>query len=60
MVKIVGRTVAEKGKIAAQGNYSKDVWKWFNETAEGFGSKWESNWMKTWRGICVMCQSMIN
>jgi superfamily II DNA or RNA helicase len=40
--------------VGFQGDYAADIWEWLNEMAEGFGEKWESNWMKTWRGICGM------
>lgn len=46
--------------VGFQGEYRIDVWEWLNEIAEGFGGKWESNWMKTWRGICVIYQSMVD
>ena len=36
-----------------QGDFSSsDLWGWLNETAEGFGRIWESNWMKVWEKIC--------
>ncbi len=44
--------------VGFQGDYNQDVWEWFNEIAEGFGSRWESNWMKTWEMVCQMYTSM--
>jgi len=42
--------------LGFQGRYdSEDLWEWLNETAEGFGAEWSSNWMKTWMLICQMC-----
>jgi len=39
--------------VGFQGMYdSDDLWEWLNETAEGFGAEWSSNWMKTWMFIC--------
>ena len=39
--------------VGFQGEYnSEDLWEWLNETADGWGLEWESNWMKTWEAIC--------
>ena len=39
--------------VGFQGEYSSDdLQEWLNETAEGFGQEWESNWMETWQIIC--------
>jgi hypothetical protein len=45
--------------VGFRGDYSVDVWEWLKEIAEGFGPKWESNWMKTWQGICQMYLMMM-
>jgi hypothetical protein len=44
--------------VGFQGEYDSDLYEWLNETAEGFGREWESNWMKTWRAICQMYEVM--
>ena len=39
--------------VGFQGEYSSDdLGEWLNETAEGFGQEWQSNWMETWQTIC--------
>jgi superfamily II DNA helicase RecQ len=38
--------------VGFQGEYSKDIWEWMNETAEGWGTVVESNWMRTWQAVC--------
>jgi hypothetical protein len=40
--------------VGFQGDYSVDLWEWMKEEVEGFGSIIESNWMKTWRQVCIM------
>jgi hypothetical protein len=40
--------------VGFQGDYSADLWEWMKEEAEGFGSVIESNWMKTWRQVCII------
>ena len=46
--------------VGFQGEYnSEDLWEWLNETAEGWGLKWESNWMKTWEAICKKLVAMV-
>ena len=46
------------GLVGFQGEYShgdsqsSDLWEWLNETVEGFGKEWWSNWMETWASIC--------
>ena len=35
-----------------QGKYGSDLYEWLNETAEGFGREWQSNWMEIWEMIC--------
>jgi hypothetical protein len=40
--------------VGFQGDYSADLWDWMKEEAEGFGSVIESNWMKTWRQVCII------
>jgi hypothetical protein len=44
--------------VGFQGEYDSDLYEWLNETAEGFGREWESNWMKTWRAVCEMYKRM--
>jgi hypothetical protein len=39
--------------VGFQGDYSRDLWEWMKEEAEGFGAVIESNWMKTWREVCI-------
>ena len=35
--------------VGFQGDYSsEDLGEWLNDTAEGFGWEWQSNWMETW------------
>lgn len=40
--------------VGFQGDYSVDLWEWMKEEGEGFGSIIESNWMKTWRQVCII------
>lgn len=40
--------------VGFQGDYIVDLWDWMKEDAEGFGSVIESNWMKTWRQVCII------
>jgi hypothetical protein len=44
--------------VGFRGQFEEDVWEWFLEVGEGFGSEWESNWMGTWRMVCQMYQTM--
>jgi hypothetical protein len=32
---------------------------WLREVGEGFGTEWESNWMRTWRMVCRMYEMMV-
>jgi hypothetical protein len=45
--------------VGFQGDFEGDVWEWFNELADGNGGKWQSNWMRTWEGVCGMYRSMM-
>jgi hypothetical protein len=39
--------------VGFQGDYnSEDLGEWLNNTDEGFGQEWESNWIETWQTIC--------
>jgi hypothetical protein len=40
--------------VGFQGDYMVDLWDWMKEDAKGFGSVIESNWMKTWRQVCII------
>jgi superfamily II DNA helicase RecQ len=40
--------------IGFQGSYEKDIWDWMREMDEGVRSVRESNWMKTWRQVCLL------
>jgi superfamily II DNA helicase RecQ len=46
--------------VGFQGEYnSEDLWVWLNETAEGWGLEWESNWMKTWEAVCKKLTAVV-
>jgi superfamily II DNA or RNA helicase len=38
--------------VGFQGESKEDIWEWLKEVGEGFGTQWESHWMKTWRMAC--------
>jgi hypothetical protein len=40
--------------VGFQGDYPADLWEWMKQEGEGFGSVIESNWMKTWRQVCII------
>jgi superfamily II DNA helicase RecQ len=42
-----------------QGSCPEDMWAWLREVGEGFGTEWESNWMRTWRMVCRMYEMMV-
>jgi superfamily II DNA or RNA helicase len=45
--------------VGFQGEYgSDDLKEWLNDTAEGFGQEWQSNWMETWQTICETYMEM--
>lgn len=44
--------------VGYQGTSEDDLWEWMKGVKEGFGREWESNWMGTWRMICVQFKTM--
>lgn len=44
--------------VGFQGDYQKDLWEWMQGDAEGFGAVVETNWIKTWREVCVIFLQM--
>jgi hypothetical protein len=40
--------------VRFQGDYIVDLWDWIKEDVKGFRLVIESNWMKTWRQVCII------
>jgi hypothetical protein len=38
--------------IGFRGDPKEEVWEWLGQWAEGFGSRWRSNWWRTWKAMC--------
>lgn len=44
--------VVRMPSVGFRGSYEEDMWDWMGEVEAGQGRVWESNWMRTWRGVC--------